>query len=196
MNLLVADINFDAQLARNKEQSDLVLRDKKEKLAASRAERNYQIRAEIEEIRENGIEETPLQSVHRQIDEVAENSEGNEVIIRKKRPIKTWTKRPDNWVDIVEEANAYSSRQAIRSFEEEFEGLTKKASMKKFKKKKKNYFNVRIPAYGSVIDNLVLLDFQRRSACGLPVNNVILRRILIVHLTVADLLNTLIENGG
>ena len=125
VDLLVADINFDAQLARNKEQSDLFLRDKKEKLAASRAERNYQIRAEIEEIRENGIEETPLQLVHRQIDEIVENSEGNEVIIRKKRPIKTWTKRPDNWVDIVEEANAYSSRQAIRAFEEEFEGLTK-----------------------------------------------------------------------
>ena len=61
---------------------------------------------------------------------------------------------------------------------------------------KKTYFNVRIPAYGSVIDNLVLLDFQRRRACGLPVDNVILRRILILHLTVADLLDTLIENGG
>ena len=202
MDLLVADINFDAQLARNKEQSDLFLRDKKEKLAASRAERNCQIRAEIEEIRENKIEETPLQSVHRQIDEIVENFEGNEVIVRKKRPIKTWTKRPDNWVDIVEDANAYGSRQAIRSFEEEFEGLTKKASMKKINrwqkdyKTKKTYFNVRIPAYGSVIDNLVLLDFQRRRACGLPVDNVILRRSLIVHLTEADLLDTLIENGG
>ena len=126
MDLLVADINFDAQLARNKEQSDLFLKDKKEKLAAS-----SQIRAKIKEIRENGIEETPLQSVHRQIDEIVENFVGNEVTVRKKRPIKAWTKRPENWVDIVEDANAYGSRQAIRSFEEEFEGLTRKASMKK-----------------------------------------------------------------
>lgn len=112
MDLLVADINFDAQLARNKEQSDLFLRDKKEKLAASRAERNSQIRTEIKEIRENGIEETPLQSVHHQIDEIVENFEGNEVTVRKKRPIKAWTKRPENWVDIVEDANAYASTDA------------------------------------------------------------------------------------
>ena len=138
VDLLVADINFDAQLARNKEQSDLFLRDKKEKLAASRAERNCQIRAEIEEIRENKIEETPLQSVHRQIDEIVENFEGNEVIVRKKRPIKAWTKRPENWIDIVEDANACGSRQAIRSFEGEFEGLTRKSSMKKINRWQKD----------------------------------------------------------
>ena len=111
-----------------------------------------------------------MQSVQRQIDEIAENIDGDEVIGRK-RPVKTWTKRPDNWVDIVEEANLFGSSQTIRSFYEEFEGQSEKASFKKINRRqkdfkaKKTYFKVRIiPVYGSVIDNFVLLDFQRRRA--------------------------------
>ena len=134
MDLLLADISFDAQLVRNQEQRDLALKEKKEKLAASRVERNSKIRAEIEK---KGVEETPVQSIQRQIDEIAENIDGDEMI-GKKRPVKTWTKRPDNWVDIVEEANLFGSRQAIRSFEEQFEGLSQKASFKQINRWQKD----------------------------------------------------------
>lgn len=198
VDLLVDEIKFDAQLVKSKEDSDLRILEKKMKLAAARAARNDSIKAENEEMRRD---ESPLQSVHRQIDEIVEEFDDDNVV-GKKRSVKTWTKRPVNWVDIVEEANAFSSRQAIRSYEEEFEGLSTKASLKKINrwqkdhKKKKNYINVRLPAYGSVIDNLVLLDFQRTRSAGLPVDNVTLRRFLVVHLTAADMLDTLIENGG
>ena len=64
MDLLLDDISFDTQLVRNQEQRDLALKEKKVKLAASRVERNSKIRAEIEE---KGIEETPVQSVQRQL---------------------------------------------------------------------------------------------------------------------------------
>lgn len=198
VDLLVADINFDAQQVKNRERRDLTIREKKMKLAALRAARNADIRAENEE---RGSEESPLQSVQRQIDEIVENFD-DEKLIGKKRSAKIWTKRPVNWVDIVEEANAFGSRQAIRSYEEEFEGLATKASLKKINrwqkdyKKKNTYVNVRLPAYGSVIDNLVLLDFQRTRSAGLPVDNVTLRRFLVVHLTAANMLDTLIENGG
>ena len=104
----------------------------------SRIRKNNWRHQEQRGTRENGIEETPLQSVHRQIDEIVENFVGNEVTVRKKRPIKAWTKRPENWIDIVEDANACGSRQAIRSFEGEFEGLTRKSSMKKINRWQKD----------------------------------------------------------
>jgi hypothetical protein len=69
-------------------------------------------------------------------------------LIGKKRSAKIWTKRPVNWVDIVEEADAFGSREAIRSYEEEFEGHATKASLTKINrwqkdhKKKKTYVNV------------------------------------------------------
>ena len=93
MDLLLAVICFDAQLVRNQEQWDLALKEKKEKLAASRVERNAKIRAEIEGKR---IEETPVQSVQRQIDEIAENIDGDEVIGRNS-PVKSQNLDEKTW---------------------------------------------------------------------------------------------------
>ena len=44
-----------------------------------------------------------------------------------------------NWFDIVDEANAFGRRQAIRSCEEVFEGLATKASLKKINRWQKDH---------------------------------------------------------
>ena len=98
-------------------------------------------------MRKEGVENHLCSRFNAKLMKLSENSD-DEKLIGKKRSAKIWTKRPVNWVDIVEEANAFGSRQAIRSYEEEFEGHATKASLKKINrwqkdhKKKKTYFNV------------------------------------------------------
>lgn len=195
---MIADINFDAQQKKDQDQREKNIAEKRRKLAASRATRNDAIRIKKAEIEE---EVSPQQLIQREIDEIVVGPD-EDVVIGRKRSRKLWSKRPINWIDIVEEANAFGSRQAFKSFPEEFRDLTDKASFKKINrwqkdaKMKKVGAKVRIPAYGLEIDNLVKLDFERARANGLPVDNVTLRRYLLVHLTTANMLDTLIENGG
>ena len=77
VDLLVDDINFDAQQVKNRERRDLTIREKKMKMAASRASRDADIRAENEE---RGSEESPLQSVQGEIDIIVENFDDEKLI--------------------------------------------------------------------------------------------------------------------
>lgn len=196
INLLVDDLNFDAQVARNEEEIESRQTAKRMRLAESRASNN---RVRMEAQRE-GVERTESELVRDQIDDIVNDVDTSEP--RQQKTVKTWSKRPANWMDIVAESNAFGSGSAIKNFPEEFIGLTLKASQKKVNRWQKNakankkLGSVRVPAYGTVIDDLVKQDFQQARDVGLPVDNVSLRRFLVVHLARANLLNTLVENGG
>ena len=45
-----------------------------------------------------------------------------------KKAKKTWNKRPDNWKFIASESAIYGTASVIRSFKEEFKGLTSSAA--------------------------------------------------------------------
>ena len=153
INLLVDDLNFDAQLARNREEIESRQTAKRMRLAESRASNN---RVRMEAQRE-GVERTESELVRDQIDDIVNDVDTSEP--RQQKTVKTWSKRPPNWMDIVAESNAFGSRPAIKNFPEEFIGLTLKASQKKVNRWQKNakankkLGSVRLPAYGTIIDD-------------------------------------------
>lgn len=93
-------------------------------MAESRASNN---RVRMEAQRE-GVERTEYELVRDKIDDIVNDVDISES--RQQKTVKTWSKRPPNWMDIVAEANAFGSRSAIKNFPEEFIGLMLKASQK------------------------------------------------------------------
>ena len=110
INLLVDDLNFDAQLARNREEIESRQTAKRMRLAESRASNN---RVRMEAQRE-GVERTEYELVRDKIDDIVNHVDISES--RQQKTVKTWSKRPPNWMDIVAESNAFGSRSAIRNF--------------------------------------------------------------------------------
>jgi hypothetical protein len=55
---------------------------------------------------------------------------------------------------------------------------------------------VRLPSYGTEIDSLLLDDNKATRSVGLPVDDVILRRLLVDRLQKAGKAGLLKENGG
>jgi DDE superfamily endonuclease len=121
-----------------------------------------------------------------------------------KKAKKTWNKRPDNWQFIATESMMYGTSSVIKSFKDEFEGLSASAAKQrvitwrndlKIKKRTPDY-RVRMPMYGSAVEEAVLRNANETRAAGLSLDGTILRRYLMVHLEKANLLGLLKENGG
>lgn len=118
-------------------------------------------------------------------------------------PKKAWTKRPDSWILIAEEAELNGNHASLQKFKSEFEGMSDFAAYRrlyKWKKDVKNHkppsYSTRIPSYGKVIDDNLLQDFQGARSKGILVGDELLRQYLMVHLAKANLKTLLIENGG
>ena len=101
-------------------------------------------------------------------------------------------KRPPNWEDIADEAEIWENDAAKRNFASDFNGAPQTAKYQRLNQWKKDLKDKKIssayqgqPSYGSEIDLLLLADCHARRAVGLPIDDVILRRLLIVHLAAA-----------
>ena len=116
---------------------------------------------------------------------------------------KSWKKRPENWISIAEDAEIHGNMDTLLKYKIDFAEMSDTAAYRRLYKwktdlknhKPPNYFT-RIPAYGRVIDDSLLTDFNSANASGSSVDNEFLRRSLILHLEAANLGNLLIENGG
>ena len=112
-------------------------------------------------------------------------------------------KRPPNREDIADEADIWGNDAAMRNFASEFNGASQTAKYQRLNQCKKDLKDKKIssayqgqPSYGSEIDLLLFADCHARRVVGLPIDDVILRRLLIVHLAAAGKEGELIENGG
>lgn len=142
---------------------------------------------------------TPEEIVQDLIDSVAQD---DLVPVEKRKSVKK-LKRFANWEDVALESQLYGHKTATKNFPEAFEGASdtiyqrinnwlhdlkdKKATPKP---------NTRICSYGNEIDSQLLQDCETRRDVGLPMDDAILRRLLVVHLTDAGLGGQLSENGG
>ena len=111
--------------------------------------------------------------------------------------------RPSNWELIADDAQVYGIEAAISNFPDEFEGTSLTAEyqrvnqwMKDLKEKKiaVSYHGPR--SYGNEIDKLLLEDCRLTREVGLPIDDVVLRRLLVVRLKEAGKEGDLIENYG
>lgn len=144
------------------------------------------------------------QIVQDAIDEIAEDIP--DVIIQARVFMKR-QKRPVNWEDIADDAQVYGNDAAIANFPDEFIGASVTAKYqrlnqwKKDVKAKKVIFayhgqHVGPPSYGNEIDLQLLQDCHLTRELGLPIDDVVLRRLLVVRLIAAGKEGDLKENGG
>lgn len=114
-------------------------------------------------------------------------------------------KRPDNWEDIAYEAVVYGNSAAAKNYSDLFLGASDTAVYQRLNQWKNDVKNkkafgastsVRLPSYGAEIDAKLLADFHTARSIGLPVDDVILRRNLVVRLHSAGKEGLLVENGG
>lgn len=163
---------------------------------AARKRRND---ARIAEVAEDS--RTDEEKVQDEIDELAEDIP--DVRIAKKKP-KIWQSRPPNWEDIASDAMVSGNYSTIKSFATEFKGVTPTAAYQRLNTWKKDLhkeriegtFKSRLPTYGAEIDKLILADVHATRSAGLSVDDDILRRYLIIHLTAAGKQGMLKDEGG
>ena len=109
-----------------------------------------------------------------------------------------------DWQFIASESAIYGTASVIRSFKEEFKGLTMSAAKQRvitWRKELKtperiSDYRVRMPVYGAEIEGAVLRNANEAREEGLSLDGSILRRYLMVHLAKANLLELLKKNGG
>ena len=161
---------------------------------AARKRRNEAKAAEVVEDKR-----TDDEKIQDEIDELGEDIPDLEQV--KKKP-KVWQSRPPNWEDIAYDAQVYGNESAMKSFHGSFEDVSSSAAFqrlniwKKDLNKERSESKSRLPAYGDVIDKLVLADFHSSRSAGLPVDDQILRRHLVERLIQAGMQGLLKEEGG
>ena len=113
--------------------------------------------------------------------------------------------RPENWEDIAYEAEVYGNTAALKNYTNEFIGASSTAIYQRLNQWKNDVKNKRImsntvitrlPSYGSEIDSQLLTDVHELRSMGLPVDDDVLRRYLVVRLENAGKMGLLVENGG
>lgn len=113
--------------------------------------------------------------------------------------------RPINWEDIAYEASVYGNEAAAKTYADEFSDATSSATYQRLNQWKHDVKNkrilssstiVRLPSYGTEIDSLLLDDCKATRSVGLPVDDVILRRLLVDRLQKAGKAGLMKENGG
>jgi hypothetical protein len=201
-NLQLEKISLDEKLEmeeKNRLAKDAILKaSMEERIAESRKRR-----ANVKEIDAHLSDHYHLlqDSIDALGDEDLHLSEDSPVL---KKAKKTWNKRPDNRQFIATESMTYGTSSVIKSFKDEFEGLSASAAKQrvitwrndlKIKKRTPDY-RVRMPMYGSAVEEAVLRNANETRAAGLSLDGTILRRYLMVHLEKANLLGLLKENGG
>jgi hypothetical protein len=143
---------------------------------------------------------TAEQIVRDQIDEICED-----VIDVQQKKRRICSKRPHNWQVIAEYALSYGNEPAICAFKESFENASNTAIYQRVLLWKKDLATGKLqihskrgkmPIYGKEIDDLLLLDFNKRRDAGLNVDDEILRKMLVIHLVRINSDYLLKENGG
>ena len=135
----------------------------------------------------------------------------------KRKLTKKWNQRPSNWVEIgsyymqckpkglltkVDLAKAqYGDELAYLTSEDTlYKALNRWAKdVIKGKTEKQfqlNLYRPRVPPYGADVDARLYRDCVQRMDAAIPLNNTILRMLLVEHLNVTNQSNLLEENGG
>lgn len=201
-NLRLDEVNFNERLVKEAEERMA----RREKSDADKEARRLASNKRRIEARKDVDERTDFEKLQDQIDAIVDDDiilKNNEVRTTR---AKTWSKRPVNWKFIAEESKIYGTESVIRSFGEEFAGLSATASRQRVVQWRKDLvadptktavnYRLRTPAYGAAIEQLVLLDINLARSAGISLDFVMMRRYLLIHLEAANLLGLLKENGG
>ena len=171
-NILMEKISLDEKLER--ESKEKLCKD--EKLKADMVERiaeSRRRRAELKKTNENKSDDyQQLQdSINALCDDELNLSNDDPV---SKKVKKTWNKRPENWQFIASESVIYGTDSVIRSFKDEFKGLSSSAAKQRVITWRKDLkspekipdYRVRKPAYGSAIEEAVLRNANETREAG------------------------------
>jgi hypothetical protein len=117
---------------------------------------------------------------------------------------KIWSSRPDHWQAIVEHMNSQSYESACKMYASDLahlKGESKKSTLYRWKRdfnegKVLSVNKDRLPKYGVEVDQGLSSDITVRTSLGLPIDNVVLRELLLVRLESTNQMGLLRENGG
>ena len=153
VNLRLDDVNFSERLAKEAQEGQA----RKEKSDADMEARRVASNKRRIEARKAVDVRTDFEKLQDQIDAIVDD----DIIILKnpgKPKAKTWSKRPANWKFIAEESKIYGTESVIRSFKDEFAGLSATACRQRVIQWRKDLkadptktnvdYRLRTPAYG------------------------------------------------
>ena len=172
VNLRLDNVNFSERLAKEAQEGQA----RKEKSDADMEARRVASNKRRIEARKAVDVRTDFEKLQDQIDAIVDD----DIIILKnprKPQAKTWSKRPANWKFIAEESKIYGTESVIRSFKDEFAGLSATACRQRVIQWRKDLkadptktnvdYRLRTPAYGAAIEALVLKDVRATRSAGL-----------------------------
>lgn len=186
LNIQISAAEFDLEQLRSKRALEAALLELKEK----RAKHCEQLSADVTILESEAL-------VRERIDEATSGIAEGEAC-----PPKTWAPRPFEWPIIAKYAERFGNKVAYKDFPDAFLGCTEAAKSMRLKRwrndvaKKKMKACFHPPAYGSKVDAELLVEFEKRRACGLSMDNTVLRYILLAILHREGLNHLLEEHGG
>jgi hypothetical protein len=132
-------------------------------------------------------------------DELVEK-ESDEPMVKKTR--KQFSRRK-NWALIAEYYGQCGKKRTMNSFAKDMGNRSDRSADQALKQwlldyraKKVSHLTIRAPTYGNDIDALLLTECKARMAAGLPMDDVMLRIMLIGLLALHSKTDLLVENGG
>jgi hypothetical protein len=140
------------------------------------------------------------------IDRAIDGDDGDGDFFIPKAPKKTWNKRVSNWRDVAEHFSVYgfiSTRKCYKDDLNIYKDSALKKNLKAWLKDMKdevtdeqlNAKYKRIPRYGAKIDEELKKDMEGKMERGLPIDDLILRENLLLHLARNNLMHLANENG-
>ena len=116
---------------------------------------------------------------------------------------KPWTRRPENWVTMAEYFSEHGISNTLAAFKDDLGHLSYSAAYQKLNNWRNDMITQRElhspgrpPNYGEMIDNQLLAIVHDRIKTNQPVDDVVMREILVDLLTAVGKETMLRENGG
>ena len=117
---------------------------------------------------------------------------------------KVWRSRPDHWCAIVEHMISHTYESACKMYASELSHLkveSRKATLYRWRRdviegKIVTVNKDRLPKYGVEVHKGLTRDITARTSIRLPIDNIILRELLLVRLARTHQMGLLRENGG
>jgi hypothetical protein len=198
VNIAVADVNDFEK--REREAIDLQARVEESKVAQALKVQDRVLKRLAARVAKGAIL-SDVEQIYHEIDNLDVEAVEPDVVKKQKK----WTRRPENWLDIVDESKLFGIRNAFKTFKEEFCDVTENIAIRRIKEWRKDdkskkvdplQYKTRAPSYGSEIDKLVYEDFLKARQAGIAVDDDQLRRYLVVRLKEKGKLGLLRSEGG
>ena len=201
--------NLQVQHFRDEEKAEVEAEERKEReveIARRNDERKAIDKKRRIDARNAGIavdKRSEEEKVQDEIDGFAEDIP--DLLIPEEKEYTKRVRRPENWEDIAFDAQVYGNEAALRNFPAAFAGASSTATYQRLNQWKNDIKNNKVftkkigfnlPTYGTEIDLQLLADCGTTRDAGLPIDDVILRRLLVVRLLAAGKEGLLKENGG